>query len=179
MFVQSFSQLNEKYGDNTAQNILDNCYVWNYLKTSNETTAEKISKKIGTYTTTSWSESNSGSGGAINRSNSMNLQARALLTTDEVLRIERPYLLVMCSGLNPAMTHSPDLSKWYFNRMLGLGDEKWNTKVRKMREDARKINDIEEIKLWDVAEKTLEVRKKIEEEQLKERRRMVYGERFG
>lgn len=46
LFVQSFSQLNEKYGDNTAQNILDNCYVWNYLKTSNEVTAEKISKKI-------------------------------------------------------------------------------------------------------------------------------------
>ena len=38
--------LNEKYGDNTAQNILDNCYVWNYLKTSNEVTAEKISKKL-------------------------------------------------------------------------------------------------------------------------------------
>lgn len=46
LFVQSFSQLNEKYGDNTAQNILDNCYVWNYLKTSNEVTAEKISKKL-------------------------------------------------------------------------------------------------------------------------------------
>lgn len=41
-----FNQLNEKYGDNTAQIILDNCYVWNYLKTSNDTTAEKISKKI-------------------------------------------------------------------------------------------------------------------------------------
>lgn len=46
LFIQSFSQLNEKYGDNTAQNILDNCYVWNYLKTSNEVTAEKISKKL-------------------------------------------------------------------------------------------------------------------------------------
>ena len=46
LFVQSFSQLNEKYCDNTAQNILDNCYVWNYLKTSNEVTAEKISKKL-------------------------------------------------------------------------------------------------------------------------------------
>ena len=41
-----FNQLNEKYGDNTAQIIMDNCYVWNYLKTSNEVTAEKISKKF-------------------------------------------------------------------------------------------------------------------------------------
>lgn len=46
MFLQSFMQLNEKYGDNTASNILDNCYVWTYLKTSNDSTAEKISKKI-------------------------------------------------------------------------------------------------------------------------------------
>lgn len=46
LFMQSISQLNEKYGDNTAMNILDNCYVWTYLKTSNDSTAEKISKKI-------------------------------------------------------------------------------------------------------------------------------------
>ena len=74
-----FNQLNEKYGDNTAQIIMDNCYVWNYLKTSNEVTAEKISKKLGNYTTTSWSESNSSSGGAVNRSNSMNLTQRHYL----------------------------------------------------------------------------------------------------
>ena len=43
LFVQSFSQLNEKYGDNTAQNILDNCYVWNYLKTSNLEEIEQYS----------------------------------------------------------------------------------------------------------------------------------------
>lgn len=95
LFLQSFSQLNEKYGDNTAQNILDNCHVWTYLKTSNEATAEKISKKLGTYTTSTWSQSNSSSGGPVNKSNSMNLSQRCLLTTDEVLRIERPYLLVM------------------------------------------------------------------------------------
>lgn len=41
----------------------------------------------------------------------MNLTQRALLTTDEILRIERPYLLVMCSGLSPAITNSPDLNR--------------------------------------------------------------------
>lgn len=166
LFVQSFSQLNEKYGDNTAQNILDNCYVWNYLKTSNETTAEKISKKIGTYTTTSWSESNSSSGGPINKSNSMNLTQRALLTTDEILRIQRPYLLVMCSGLSPAMTYSPDLSKWKFNDILGLGNKLWNTKVRQYRENNRKTRKIKPLKLWDIAEQTKEFKEIMEKEKI-------------
>ena len=46
LFIQSFSQLNEKYGDNVAQNILDNTHVWSYLKTSNEASAERIRKEI-------------------------------------------------------------------------------------------------------------------------------------
>ncbi len=161
-------------GDNTAQNILDNCYVWNYLKTSNEVTAEKISKKLGTYTTSSWSESNSSSGGAVNKSNSMNLTQRPLLTTDEILRIERPYLLVMCSGLSPAMTYSPDLSKWKFNEILGLGSKNWNTKVREYRENHRKVRKIKPLKLWNVAEQTKQFKKILEQKQLleeKERRK--------
>lgn len=168
LFVQSFSQLNEKYGDNTAQNILDNCYVWNYLKTSNEVTAEKISKKLGTYTTSSWSESNSSSGGAVNRSNSMNLTQRALLTTDEILRIERPYLLVMCSGLSPAMTYSPDLSKWKFNEILGLGSKSWNTTVREYRENHRPVRKIKQLQLWNIAEQTKQFKKILSEKKLKE-----------
>lgn len=155
-------------GDNTAQNILDNCYVWNYLKTSNEVTAEKISKKLGSYTTSSWSESNSSSGGPVNKSNSMNLTQRPLLTTDEVLRIERPYLLVMCSGLSPAMTNSPDLSKWKFNEILGLGNKSWNTKVREYRESNRKTRKIAPLKLWNIAEQTKEFKKVLEKKRLQE-----------
>lgn len=155
-------------GDNTAQNILDNCYVWNYLKTSNEVTAEKISKKLGSYTTSSWSESNSSSGGAVNKSNSMNLTQRPLLTTDEVLRIERPYLLVMCSGLSPAMTYSPDLSKWKFNEILGLGNKSWNTKVREYRECHRDKRKITPLKLWNIADQTKEFKKVLQKKQLME-----------
>ena len=169
LFVQSFSQLNEKYGDNTAQNILDNCYVWNYLKTSNEATAEKISKKIGTYTTTSWSESSdkkSDNGG----SNSMNLISRALLTPDEILRLQRPYLLVMCSGVEPAITNAPDLSKWNFNKLLGLGDKNWNIMVRQKREDARPIKKITPLELWDIDKQTMELKQKKKEQELEERR---------
>lgn len=152
---------------------MDNCYVWNYLKTSNDTTAEKISKKLGTYTTSSWSESNSSSGGAVNKSNSMNLTQRPLLTTDEILRIERPYLLVMCSGLSPAMTYSPDLSKWKFNEILGLGNKSWNTKVREYRENHRKIRKIKQLQLWNVAEQTKQFKQILEQQEIdkeKERR---------
>nr|WP_304683177.1 TraG/TraD/VirD4 family protein [uncultured Clostridium sp.] len=169
LFVQSFSQLNEKYGDNTAQNILDNCYVWNYLKTSNETTAEKISKKIGTYTTTSWSESSdkkSNNGG----SNSMNLISRALLTPDEILRLQRPFLLVMCSGTEPAITNAPDLSKWTFNELLGLGNKDWNIKVREKRENARELKEIRPLELWDIDKQIMDLKQMKKERELEERR---------
>lgn len=163
-------------GDNTAQNILDNCYVWNYLKTSNETTAEKISKKLGSYTCSSWSESNSSSGGPVNKSNSMNLTQRPLLTTDEVLRIERPYLLVMCSGISPAMTLSPDLSKWKFNDILGLGGKSWNTKVREYREKYRKVRKITPLELWDIAEQTKIFKKVLQEKKVKEEKEKIMKE---
>ena len=115
---------------------------------------KKFQRNFGSYTCSSWSESNSSSGGPVNKSNSMNLTQRPLLTTDEVLRIERPYLLVMCSGISPAMTQSPDLSKWKFNEILGLGNKSWNTKVREYRENHRFIRRITPLKLWDKAEKT-------------------------
>lgn len=156
LFIQSFSQLNDKYGDNTAKNILDNCHCWNYLKTSNFETAEMISKKIGTYTCSTWSTSNSSSGGAVNRSNSMNLSQRALLTTDEVLRMQRPALLVMVSGENPAITNSPDLHLWYFNETLGLGNPEWNTNIRDIREKSRKIREIHPQKFWNIDKITKE-----------------------
>ena len=152
LFLQSFAQLNSKYDENTAQNILDNCHIWCYLKTSNDTTAEKISKRIGSYTCSSYSESNSGNigGSSINKSKSMSLTQRSLLTPAEVLRIQRPYLLVMYSGQNPAMTQAPDLAKWNFNRMLSLGDEEFCTKVRTIRETARYEATDTKIPIWDI-----------------------------
>lgn len=175
LFLQSFSQLNSKYDENTAQNILDNCHIWTYLKTSNDTTAEKISKKLGTYTCSSYSESNSGNigGSSINKSKSMNLIQRALLTPAEVLRINRPYLLVMYSGQNPAMTQAPDLSKWLFNRLLSLGDEAFCTKVRIIRETAREEQRNSQIQIWDIdkeIQEELRRKKEIKEQARKKAR---------
>lgn len=190
LFLQSFSQLNGKYDENTAQNILDNCHIWCYLKTANDTTAEKISKKLGTYTCSSFSESNSGNigGSSVNKSKSMNLVQRALLTPAEVLRINRPYLLVMFSGVNPAMTKAPDLSKWLFNRLLSLGNPDFCTKVRIIRETAREERTDTKIPIWDI-DKELKNglnkqkegqeydMKSIEEEERRKREKMKFGYR--
>ncbi len=48
--------------------------------------------------------------------------------------------------------NAPDLSKWNFNKMCGLGDEEHNRKVREERERKRPIvsTQKEEIELWGV-----------------------------
>lgn len=98
----------------------------------------------------------------------MSLSQRALLTTDEILRIQRPYLLVMCSGLSPAMTYSPDLSKWAFNKILGLGNKEWNTKVREYRENHRTIRRIQPLQLWNIADQTKEAKEIMEQQKIDE-----------
>ena len=115
---------------------------------------KKLVKNFGTYTTSTWSQSNSSSGGPVNKSNSMNLAQRALLTTDEVLRIERPHLLVMTAGMSPSMNYAPDLHLWNFNKVLGLGDPKWNIGIREIRENERKQRETEDMKFWNIAEIT-------------------------
>lgn len=80
----------------------------------------------------------------------MNLIARPLLTEDEILRIERPFVLVINAGNYPAMVKIPDLSKWKYNELLGLGDMEHNRKVREEREKARPEREIKDMKLWKI-----------------------------
>lgn len=118
----------------------------------------------------------------------MNLTQRALLTPAEVLRINRPYLLVMFSGQNPAMTKAPDLSKWLFNRLLSLGNEEFCTKVRIIRETARAEKSNTQIPIWDVdtalkgeinkqKQEQENEREKIKEERQRKRDDMRFGHR--
>lgn len=151
LFLQSFSQLENKYGREVAENIRDNCQTWIYLKTASNETASIISKKLGTYTTSSYSRSSSYSkyqNGS--NSESINLISRNLLTEDEILRIERPYVLVIQTGLFPIITKLPDISKWKFNSLFGMGNQEHNRKLRFERESQRNVKDIEDIKLWGI-----------------------------
>lgn len=152
MFLQSFAQLETKYSKMVAQNIMDNAQVWIYLRTSSYETAEIISKKLGSYTVSVNSQSNSISRNSDNISESMNLIGRNLLTPDEVLRFESPYALILQSGYFSAKTEIPDLSKWQFNKILGLGDEEENRMIREKIENERKVLEEEKIKLWKIWE---------------------------
>ena len=80
----------------------------------------------------------------------MNLISRPLLTEDEIMRIERPYLLVIPTGMFPVMSTLPDISKWKFNKLFGMGNQEHNTKLRKKREEQRLQRELEEIKLWKI-----------------------------
>ena len=154
IFLQSFAQLENKYGKEIAENIRDNCQTWLYLKTASNETATIISKKLGNYTTSSYSRSNSytkyQSG---SNSESMNLISRALLTEDEILRIERPHILVISTGFFPIITKLPDISKWQFNKLYGMGNQEHNKILRKEREEKRVERTEKDIELWGIWEK--------------------------
>ena len=83
LFIQSLSQLDNVYGKEVAQIILDNSGLA-YLKTNTMDTAEAISKRLGKKTIESSSISQSVSLTNYNGNKSTSLIARDLLTPDEV-----------------------------------------------------------------------------------------------
>lgn len=154
LFLQSFAQLEEKYGKEVARTIRGNCENWIYLQADDQETLEEFSKKLGNYTITSYSQSAShGKYTTPSSSHSVNLTSRALLTTDEIKRISRPYSLVT-SRSYPAIMYAPDLSQWHFNKMLGLGNEDHNIYVRSKRENNRRVKNVQlnELDLWGIWE---------------------------
>lgn len=151
LFLQDFAQLDKKYGKEESKIIRGNCQNWIYLQTNDTETLEEISKRLGNYTVSTYSLSSShGKYSAGSSSQSINLTGRPLLTTNEIKLIERPYSLVMSRG-NPAIMFAPDLSKWEFNNMLGLGNEEHNRLVREARENRRPARKGDEkIALWEI-----------------------------
>lgn len=83
-FIQSFSQLNNIYGKEVAQIILDNCGLI-YLKTNTEETAEAISKRLGKKTIESGSIRQSVSLLDYNGDKTTNLIGRDLMTPVEIM----------------------------------------------------------------------------------------------
>ena len=151
LFVQDLAQIEKKYGREDTRTISGNCHCWVFLATEDNETAQKISKKLGNYTTSSYSRSASYSRNTNpNSSNSMNLIARPLLTDAEVGLIERPHVIVMYSRNRPALMKLPDLHEWFFNTALGLGSEEHNTEVRESRNNSRMARSSEEKKLWGI-----------------------------
>lgn len=150
LFLQSFSQLDKKYEKEDAKTIKANCETWIYLQSDDLETRKEVSERLDKYTTKSYSISASqqrySSGSS---SQSVNLISRELLTPGEVGDIKRPYSLVT-SRADPAMMFAPDLSKWDFNTMFGLGDEKHNTHLRIVREYTRSNRTEIPVELWGI-----------------------------
>lgn len=85
-FIQSFSQLDNVYGKDVSQIILDNCGLV-YLKTNTQETAEAISKRLGKKTIESSSINQSLSLMDYNGHKNTSLIARELMTPDEVKQL--------------------------------------------------------------------------------------------
>jgi type IV secretion system protein VirD4 len=150
LFLQDFAQLDAKYGKEVAKIIRGNCENWIYLQTNDQDTLEEISKKLDNYTVSTYSLSNSsGRYSAGSSSQSVNLTGRRLLTTSEVKLVNRPYSLIITKN-HPGIYHAPDLTKYSFNKMLGLGSKNHNIRVREYRENRRPIRAAEDIQLWDI-----------------------------
>lgn len=152
LFLQSFAQLDDKYGKDVAKTIKGNCENWIYLQADDLETLDEISKKLGNYTVSTYSLSAShGKYSTPSSSHSINLTHRALLSVDEIRLISRPYSLIT-SRNNPAIMYSPDLSQWQFNKMFGLGDKEHNRRVRELRENRRtkRSTSMSEMDLWGV-----------------------------
>jgi type IV secretion system protein VirD4 len=153
LFIQAFAQLDETYNKEVAQAIKSNCETWIYLQADDIGTLEEISKKLANYTVSTYSLSSSHDKYTTpSSSHSTNLTHRALLTTDEVKLISRPYALIT-SRTHPSMMNIPDLSKWNFNKLFGLGGKEHNRKIRAYREGQRPERESESsIDLWNVWE---------------------------
>lgn len=118
MFIQSYAQLDDVYGEKVSQIIQDNADIKIYLRSPNPTTKKKISEDLGNYTTRSYSKSNNTPSGTFRNGGSdgesSNLMGRPLLYPDEVGKLQRPYSLVM-SDADPAIMYAPDLSQYAMN----------------------------------------------------------------
>lgn len=135
LVIQSFAQLQDKYGNHAANGIKGNCHILVYLASSEKETRNEISQMLGKYTVASYGKSSQRNGqGTANRNQS--LAGRELLTSDEVGLIQRPYVLILYQGRRPAMMRIPDMSQWRFNEWLGMGDFDFNTELRAKRQAA-------------------------------------------
>ena len=165
MFIQSYAQLDDVYGEKVSQIIQDNADIKIYLRSPNPTTKKKISEDLGNYTTRSYSKSNNTPSGTFRNGGSdgesSNLMGRPLLYPDEVGKLQRPYSLVM-SDADPAIMYAPDLSQYAMNEFLGMGDEEHNNRLRQRKAEELKKNErphnskMELWGIWDVWKKHID-----------------------
>lgn len=151
--IQGIGQLYSVYEKDVAETITSNCHDWIYLLTTDTKSAEIISKQTGEYTVQTKSVSSSTNLGtkvnsSVNYSSSANVTKRALLTPDEIMRLQPPWSLVIRAREYPSIFNLPDLSKLKANKCYGMGNEEHNRELTKAREEERPIRKIKKLEIW-------------------------------
>lgn len=98
-FIQSFSQLDQVYGKETASIIIDNCAL-QYLKTNSVETAEIIAKKLGRSTVITNSMSMSTDPFKVGANQTQSLIGKDLLTATEIISLRYKTIIFPIVG-NP------------------------------------------------------------------------------
>lgn len=152
LVIQDYQQLESKYKDD-FKNIKTNCQIKVYLKSDDPDTLKQLSEGLGKYTVEVSSANTSASDtqkNSMSYSTGASLTGRSLLEQSELKRFKSPDAMVSVTGEYSGINLLPDLSKWHFNKILGLGDEAHNTKIMIEREQARESHPIPEIQLWGI-----------------------------
>ena len=100
--LQSLSQLDDRYGQKTAETMRNTCNTWVYLSANDNDTARVLSDKIGQTTIETTSRGQNWQTGSRQWSENTNATGRALLTPDEVLRWRPDQSLVLQMRQLPA-----------------------------------------------------------------------------
>lgn len=152
LFIQDYQQFEENYKEE-AENIKSNARLKIYLGSDDPKTLKSLSESCGTYTIETASASASaseGRGSSVNYSANANLTGRPVLYPKEIEKIEPPEALAFFTGKNVAVVNIPDISEWYCNKELGLGDIEFNKQLYKKVHEAREKRHVGEPKLWGV-----------------------------
>jgi type IV secretion system protein VirD4 len=115
LVVQSIDQLRNHYRD-SVKTILGNCHTWIYLLTTDQETAEEVSKRTGKYTIESESTSSTVQQKGYTRGFSSGTTGRPLFDANEILRWPEDKALVLRARQHPAVMNAPDLSVWQADR---------------------------------------------------------------
>lgn len=92
LILQSYSQLNSKYGENDAGTIIENCGNQIYILTNHNQTAESFSRLVGNETYIN--ESRSGQRIAMDKSVTESADQRPLINPNELMRLKRGECIV-------------------------------------------------------------------------------------
>ena len=107
--IQSFAQLEKNYGKEGAEIIIDNTQLTiSGGFAPNSTSADVISKALGTRTVLSGSVSRSKE----NPSQSLQMIERPLMTADELRNLPKGMFIVMKTGFHPMKVHMRLFFKW-------------------------------------------------------------------